>query len=198
MDRAIPLHSLVSVAPASWLEVRAETSDERWIELVPALIQKAEVRLYLDQGRPAIGAFGPVAPDMRDEIARIARQPITSLPGITRIDVVTKRPVLPTFIVEVDGTERSLAGETLRSLTAVSERHAQGWPIRDVIKLASDQPVTTLRVVGATTLSIDASDPNRHYLLKLNRKGEYVVRVWEHGGRHPLQEVRRVAKIAVP
>lgn len=196
VDKPVALATLVTTPIRGWLAVQADTTDDRSIDLVPR--GGAEIRLFLDQGRPAIGSFPTVTSDMSPEIAALARQPTASLAGIASVRVLTKRPVLPPIAVEVDGTAHTVAGETLRGLTAISERHAQGWRVVDVIKLASERPVTAFRVVGATTLTVDPLDPDRHYLLKLNRRGEYVFRVWEHGARTPLTEARRVAKIVVP
>jgi len=198
VDRAIPLRSVVSPAVASWLEVRGETSGGQWIEL-PTKGSGSEIRLYLDQGRPAIGTFVPVTADMPPEIARIASQPTASLPDIATVRVITKRPPLSSIVVEVAGVATTLAGEKLWELPGIrGEKHVQGWALADVIDLASQQPANRAEVIGATTLPIAAFEPNRLYVLKLNQRGEYVFRVWERGARTPMQEVRRVAKIVVP
>jgi hypothetical protein len=195
IEQVIPLASIVEPPVSAWLAVRADTQDDRSIDLPR---NSGEIRMYVDQGRPAIGVFPPITPDMPQEIAALARQPTMSLAGIATVHVLTRRLSLPSIVVEIDGTARSLAGETLRALPGVVDRRIQGWPILDVIKLASDRTATSLRIVGADTLTLETLDPTRIYVLKLNQRGEYVFRVWESGGRHPLREVRRVAKIVIP
>ncbi len=195
-NTAIPLASVVAAPMAAWLEVRADTADDRTIELNPKAA--GEIRLYVDQDRPAIGVFPAVTLDMSPEIAAIARQPTDSLPGIVTVAVITKRTVLPTLVVEVAGVAHTIAGEALRRLPAIRERHIQGHSLTEVTKLASDRPVVSVTIVGADTFSLDSLDPTRLYVVKLNHRGEYVFRVWDRGSRTPLREVRRVAKIVIP
>ncbi len=195
LQAPVPLASVVAMPPG-WLVVRADTNDERTIELQPNA--NTEIRLFLDQGRPAIGAFRTVSRDLPPEVAAVALQPTASLAGIASVHVLSRRPVLPSIVIVVAGVAHTLTGESLHALPSISEKHVQGWELVDVIKLASDQPVTTARIVGAETFDIASLDPARLYVLKLNQKGEYVFRVWERGARTPSSQTRRVAKIVIP
>ena len=208
IDRTIPLASVVEIPPASWLEVRADADDERWLELAkPATAYPgSEIRLYLDQGRVALGVFPAVTPDMPPEIAARARQPTASLTAVVSVQIVTQRSTrLPPLSIVVEGRDIALASDKLRALRRVSGKRAHGWALADVIALAgraspgAPDP-QAIHVVGAETVTVEPAalrDQTRFHLLKPNQRGEYVFRVWESEGRAPTREVRRVTKIVL-
>lgn len=206
IDRSLALASLLEVHPAAWLEVRGEAVDERSLELwAPATrYPGSEVRLYLDQGQPALGLFPPVTPDMAAEVAALARQPTASLTTLASVHVVTRQVTRPGLIVVGGGREITITREQLRALPALQRgaSRAEGWPLSDVIELASPTvDVRTVRIEGAgepIILAIHAlRDPAQIIVLKQNQRGEYVVRMWEPHGRSPTRELRRVTRIVV-
>lgn len=206
IDRTLALASLLELPPAAWLEVRAEAVDERGIELwAPATwYPGSEVRLYLDQGQPALGLFPPVTPDMPAEVAALARQPTASLTTLASVHVVTRRVTRPGLIVVGDGREIAITSDQLRALPALQRgaSRAEGWPLADVIDLASPKvEVQTIRIEGAgdpITLAAQAlRDPAQILVLKQNQRGDYVFRMWEPQGRSPTRELRRVTRIVV-
>lgn len=206
ISRAVPLATLVTADPASWLEVRADASDGRWIEVpTPTTTYPgSEIRVFLDQGRPALGVFRPTTPDMPADIAALARQPLSSLGPLTSITVLTRRvSTLRSLAIEVDGKQLHVTGDQLATLAkATSEgSRAQGWPLIEVIRLVNgDRELREIRVVGADELTLsgaDVRDPSRIHVLKANQRGEYVFRVWDVGGRHATREVRAVTKLVL-
>ncbi len=206
IDGAISLATLIALPPAIWLEVHGEATDDRELQLDgPARrYPGSEVRVYLEQGRPALGVFPPVTPDMPPEVAALARQPSASLTGLARVHVVTKRTALPGLIV-VDGTrELAVTSDQLVMLAGIQrgESRAQGWALVDVIGLArSTTGIQTFQIFGAgdpITLAGSAlRDATQILVLKQNQRGEYVFRVWASDGRRPSRELRRVTKIVV-
>jgi len=202
----IALSTLFEVAPAAWIEVRADATDDRGLELsAPATrYPGSELRLYLDQGQPALGVFPPVTPDMPAEVAALARQPSVSLTSLASVHVLTRRIALPGLIVVVGGHEVAVVSDQLLALPGVPRgaSRAQGWLLAGVIGLAvPDREVATIRVLGAgDPVTLDAQvlrDPGKIVVLKQNQRGEYVFRVWEVDGRYPTRELRRVTRIVV-
>jgi hypothetical protein len=206
VDGVLPLATLIATPPATWLEVHGEATDDRELQLDgPARrYPGSEVRVYLEQGRPALGVFPPVTPDMPPEVAALARQPSASLTALARVHVVTKRTVLPGLIV-VDGTrEVAVASDQLVTLagTPRGASRAQGWALADVIGLVRRTAgIQTIQILGAgdpITLAGSAlRDATQIFGLKQNQRGEYVFRVWAADGRRPSRELRRVTKIVV-
>lgn len=206
IDQTRALSSLLDLPPATWLEVRGEAVDERGIELwAPATrYPGSEVRLYLDQGKPAIGLFPPVTHDMPPEVAALARQPTASLTSVASVLVVTRRVILPGLIVVGGGQEIAITSDQLRAMPAPQRgtSRAEGWSLADVIDLAlAKAEVRTIRIEGGgepITLGVAAlRDPRQIIVLKQNQRGEYVFRMWEPEGRSPTRELRRVNRIVV-
>lgn len=202
----VALSTLVGAAPAAWLEVRADAVDDRGLEVwAPATrYPGSELRIYLDQGQPAIGLFPPVTADMPAEVAALARQPTLSLTTLSSIHVLTRVVTQPGLIVVGAGREIAIASTQLHALPALPRgaSRAEGWPLADVIDLASVQAeLRTIRVEGAgdplTFTAAELRDPPKIIVLKQNKRGEYVVRVWEVDGRSPTREVRRVTRLVV-
>lgn len=202
----VALSTLVDLPPAAWLEVRGDAVDDRGLELwAPAArYPGSELRLYLDQGQPALGLFPPVTADMPTEVAALARQPTVSLTALASVQVLTRVIVQPGLIVAGASREVAIASDQLHALPALPRgaSRAQGWPLADVIDLASVQPeLRTIRVEGAgdplTFSAAAVRDPTQIIVLKQNKRGEYVVRVWEVDGRSPTRELRRVTRIVV-
>jgi hypothetical protein len=214
------LAELVDAPPEAWLEVRADDGAGRWLE-VPTpttTYPRSELRLYLverneaagrsaprgvDDARVGLGVFPPVEADLPPDIAARARQPLATLMPLARIDVWTRPPALPPLHVELDGRVVAVPGDQLRALerTRGGAGQASGWPLVEVLRLAGRADPQTVHVIGAgTTELLDAAalrDPSRQLLLKVNQRGEYVMRVWDAGGRSPLREVRAVTRIVV-
>ena len=206
VDRTLALTSVLDLPPTAWLEVRAEAVDERGIELwAPATRSPgSEVRLYLDQGRPAIGLFPPVTPDMPSEVAALARQPTASLTSIASVHVVTRRVTLPGLVVVGGGRDIAITSDQVRGLTALQRgvSRAEGWPLAAVIDLALPKgEVRTIRIEGAgepiSLANATLRDPKQILVLKQNQRGEYVFRMWEREGRSPTRELRGVTRIVV-
>ena len=170
IERAIPLALLVSAPPAQWIDVRAEAKDGRWLE-VPTpttTYPDGELRLYLDHERVAIGVF-------------VGERPLAALSPITRVRVSTR---------VVTSTPVALA-ITVRGREHLWNGGAREAPLRNVI---GTQDVREVRVVGDTEITLATID---NAILKMNQRGEYVLRVWDNGREHPTREVRRVTKIVV-
>jgi len=193
VDQPIALAQVVGPPPASWIEVRADTADARFIELSPR--PEDEIRLYLDHGAVAIGTFPPITPDMPAEVKQRAAQPLSSLVGITTVHVATHLPTLPPLAVSIGGHEVTL-GDALRGLEQSGKRRVQGWALLDVLALAGDPDVQEVRIVGAQEITLDRAELEKA-VVKPNSRGEYVVRVWDEGAKAPTREVRGVTKIVV-
>jgi hypothetical protein len=193
VDQPIALGQVVGPPPATWVEVRADTADERFIELSPR--PEDEIRLYVDHGAVSIGVFPPVTPDMPPELKQRAAQPLSSLVGITSVHVATHLPTLPPLVISMGDHEVTL-GDALRGLATSGKRRGQGWPLGDVLVLAGSPDVQTIRVVGAQEITLDRVEIDKA-VLKPNQRGEYVVRVWDEGAKAPTREVRGVTKILV-
>ena len=206
--RPIALAALVDASPATWLEVRAEATDGRRLELPDPTTTYAgsELRLYVDPRGIALGVFSPIAPDMPPEIAAIARQPVAWLTPVASVEVVTRRPApapAPALTLVAAGREVELTDAQLHGVALVEGEgpRLQGWPLLDVIALGAPGLVPrAIRIVGDDELALEPAavrDPARRHLLKANQRGEYVLRVWDIGGRHPTRELRRVTRIVV-
>jgi hypothetical protein len=189
----VALAKVVTEAPASWLEVRADAPDGRSIELAPR--PEDEIRLYLEQGKVAIGVFPPVTADMPPEVRARANQPFSSLVGVSTVHVATHLPSLPDLTITVAGKDVALS-DALRGLQPTGKRRAQGWPLEDVLGLAGAANVQAARVVGAQEITLDRAEIEKA-LIKPNHRGEYVIRVWDEGAKAPTREVRGVTKIVV-
>jgi len=201
-----PLASLIEVPPATWVAVHGESTDDRELHLdAPATAYPgSELRIFLEQGRPAIGLFPPVTPDMPLAVAALARQPTVVLTALARVTVVTKRAVLPDLIVVDGAREITVAGDQLVTIAAAprGESRAQGWLLADVIGVArSTVGITSIQIIGGgDPIALPASaltDPTMILVLKQNQRGEYVYRAWAPDGRRPTRELRRVTKIVV-
>jgi hypothetical protein len=206
IERTIPLRALLDVAPAAWIEVRAAATDERGLELsAPATrYPGSELRLYLDQGQPALGVFPPITPDMPADVAALARQPTASLTSLASVHVQTRPTARSGLVVVAEGREVAISGEQVHALPGVPRgtSRAQGWLLAGLIELASPgREVTTIRILGAgDPMTIGAQllrDPAQIVVLKQNQRGEYVFRVWDRDGRYPTREVRRVTRIVL-
>jgi len=202
----ILLSTQFDVAPAGWIEVRADATDDRGLELsAPATrYPGSELRLYLDQGQPALGVFPPITPDMPPEVAALARQPTASLTSLASVHVLTRRVAPSGLTVVVGGHEVEVASAQLHALPGVPRgtSRAQGVLLAGVIDLAAPgREVRTIRIVGAgDTVTLDPQvlrDPRQIVVLKQNQRGEYVFRVWEVDGRYPTRELRRVTRVVV-
>jgi hypothetical protein len=206
IDRPIALASLVDAAAASWIEVRADSRDDRWLELeAPSTTYPdAEIRLYVERDRAAIGVFPPVTADMRPEVAALAKQPLAVLDNVVRVEVLTRRDFkLSPLTVEIAGREVILTGEQVRALRALSggKSRPQGWSLAELIAIAAPgHPPQRVTVIGSSEVSLDGAalhDPEAIHVLKSNQHGEYVFRVWQKGARYPTREVRRVTKLVI-
>lgn len=205
IEGATPLHTLVPTPAGSWFEVVATTRDEaRTLELPrPATTYAGnELRVYLDQGRPALGVFRQVDASTPGELSGIARQPLVFLADVTAIHVRTRPLPLPLLAVTIAGREVPLDSDRLRALPKVnaSVPRERGWRLFDVIALAS--PPTELRSIRlhthAAITPIDlATARSPDALLKQNQRGEYVFRVWDNASARPRIEVRGVTRIEI-
>jgi hypothetical protein len=195
IDEPIALSKVVAPLPASWLEVRADGTNDHFIELSPR--PEDELRLYIDHGEVSIGVFPPITADMPAEVKQRAAQPLSSLVGIKTVHVVTHLPKLPSLIVSVDDREVTL-DDALRGLTPSGKRRAQGWALSDVLVLAGAGDAQVVRVIGPRPqeITLDRSEIDKA-IIKPNQRGEYVVRVWDEGAKAPTREVRGVTKILV-
>jgi len=203
---SIPLATLVAAAPATWLEVRADATDDRGLEVVaPATSYPgSELRLYLDHGQPALGVFPPITPDMPPEVAALARQPTASLTSLASVHVLTRRVAPSGLTVVVGGREVVVPSAQLHALPGVPRgtSRAQGLLFAGVVGLAAQgREIRTIRIVGVgDTVTLDPQvlrDPRQLVVLKQNQRGEYVFRVWEVDGRYPTRELRRVTQIVL-
>lgn len=189
----IALAQIVAAPPTSWIEVRADTADERFIELSPR--PEDEIRLYVDHGAVAIGVFPPITADMPPEVKQRAALPLSSLVGITTVHVATHLPALPPLAISIGGKDVTI-DDALRGLAMSGKRRAQGWALLDVLALAGASDVQAVHVIGAQEITLDRAQIEKA-VLKANQRGEYVVRVWDEGAKAPTREVRRVMQIVV-
>lgn len=199
----VTLVSLVGVAPDAWLEVTAAAGDERTLELTrpAATYPDTEVRIYIDQARPAIGVFRSVTPTMPPDIVAIAKQPVVSLVDVSAIHVHTRPRELPPLTVVADGRAVSVSTQLrdLAKLRATTPRE-RGWRLGDVIGLVvpADRVLRSVRLhaQGAIT-EIDVQALRAPTaIFKENQRGEYVFRMWDNAKSRQL-EVRGVTKIEV-
>ncbi len=206
ISQPIALTRLVDAAPSTWLEVRAETDDGRALELPSpsTTYPDREVRLYLDEGRPALGVFPPITADMPPDVAARARQPTATLAPISRVSVTTHRvDSRPPLTIVIDGAEHALTADQLDTLLPATggPPRAQGWPLADVIGLAAgSRTFRTVRIVADEDLTLGTHAlraPQQQALLRLNHHGEYVFRVWESGRQSPTYERHHVTKIVL-
>jgi hypothetical protein len=199
----IPLASLVTPAPATWFDVTARSADGRFVEIAhPATSYPgAEIRLYDQGGKPAIGVFRPVPTGVPPDVARIAREPAVSLDGVVTIDVLTHAPAVTVasgLVVEAPGRPaKTLDPDDLEDLKEATgpTGHAHGWAIADVLARAGVAGAAHVRVVGDHEETIDLAA--HIVLLKQNHRGQYVVQVWDAGHAEASAEVRGVSKIVV-
>jgi hypothetical protein len=199
----VALATLVPPAPGAWFDVTAKTADGRFLELAhPATTYPgAEVRLYLDHGKPAIGVFRPVAPNLPPDVDRIAREPAIALDGILEIDVLTHAPPVAAvegLVVEAPGRpQQTLQPDDLSDLPDASgpTARAHGWALSAVLERAGVAGVSHVDVIGDHDEPIDL---DKHtVLIKQNHRGQYVVQVWDTGHEEASEEVRGVQKIVV-
>lgn len=197
-----PLAALVGPQPSAWLEVAAATADERDLELTrPATkYPDAEIRLYVDQGRAALGVFRQITADMPVDIQRIARQPIVALVGVTEVTVRTRAETFPPLSLRIDGRDQ-LISDSLATLRRHPSRkpRERGWELGMLVGLAvpAEQIVTSVRLhtKAGTSSPVDpALLRNPNAVLKRNRHGEYVFRMWD---TKPTLEVRGVTSIEI-
>jgi hypothetical protein len=193
VDQPIALSKVVTPAPASWLEVRADGANDHFIELSPR--PEDEIRLYIDHDEVAIGVFPPLTADMPADVKQRAALPLSSLVGLTSVHGMTHLPKLPSLVIGLGEREVTL-DDALHGLTPSGKRRAQGWALSDVLVLAGAGDVQALRIVGAQEITLDRSEIDKA-IIKPNQRGEYVVRVWDEGAKAPTREVRGVTKILV-
>jgi len=199
---ARPLAAVVGPQPAAWLEVRASTADGRDLELTrPATkYPDAEVRLYMDQGRPALGVFRHITADMPADIQRIARQPIVALAGVAEVTVRTQLETFAPLTIRLEGRDQVIT-ESLRTLRLHPSRkpRERGWELGAILALAvpPDRAITAVRLhtKDGTAMPLDvALVRNPSAVLKRNRHGEYVFRMWD---TKPTLELRGVTLIEI-
>ncbi len=188
-----PLATLIpSLPPITWIVVTAKAGPSRFLELAaPALSYPgAEVRLYLERNKLALGVFRPVDPDLPPAVARIAAQPAASLAGIDSIEIMTVQTSFD-LIFEIGGREHRWSREQGTGLA--SGKH--GWEFADVLAtVAPDLRWNRLRLVGLTTVVVEANPP-RQATLKLTHQGTYVFRMWEEG--RAVVDVRALTRVIV-
>ena len=170
IDHAMPLSSQVSAPPARWTFLRADARDGRWLEIpTPSTTYPdGELRLTADAGGVTLGVFA-------------GERPLAGLGGITRIAISTREAAAPSL-----------------ELTIVEAGRARLWkgtsrevPLDDAIET---QTIHRIRIVGDTEITLDAI---ANATIKINQRGEHVLRVWDNGREKPTREVRRVTKILV-
>lgn len=177
--------------PPTWLVVSSKAPDGRYVELESPAISypRAEVRIYLERGKPALGVFNPVEPNLPAAVARIAAQPLASLHPISRLEILTKIPDLLDLDIEVDGRPLVIAAPALEAL------HTQRGVAVATLFDAPHRQIRIIAPTGEQTFPWSALQ-DRDVRLKQNRQGEYVFRVWDNQ-RDKAFEVRDVTKIVV-
>jgi hypothetical protein len=198
------LATLVPATPA-WFLVEAQATDGRFLELqTPATTYPgAEVRLYVRDGRLAIGVYRPPVTEVPPAVAELAAQPVVELTNVVEINVWTKPPPKPpseVLTIEVPGRPpRELDREELAKLTEVHERRARGWLLRDLITYASPgaRPAS-VRVIGSGGEEVvSAEQLAKTALIKRNQKGELVFQLWEPAKERATVQVRGVTRLVV-
>lgn len=197
-----PLAAVVGPQPAAWLVVTASSADGRDLELTrPATTYPdAEVRLYVDEGRAAVGVFRRITADMPADIQRIARQPIIALIDVTEVTVRTRLETFAPLVIRVDGRDQMIS-DALRTLPRRPSKRPRerGWELAAIVALAVP-PERTIAVVrlhakDGTVMPLDAALVRApEAVLKRNRHGEYVFRMWD---TKPAVEVRGVTLIEI-
>ncbi len=182
VSRPIPLSSLISAPPSTWHDVRADSTDGRWLEIPQptTTYPDGELRVYLERERVTIGVF-------------VGAREIASLGPLARVHVSTHAPpavVAPTLTISDHGREVLLKSQELHHLP---EQERRGWELADVIALAT-KGATRVRIIGDSEQTFDSL---ANITLKLNQRGEYLVRVWDNDGNTPTREVRNVTKIVL-
>ena len=207
--RTVPISATVSLAtlvpppPAAWFDVTARASDGRYVEIAhpQTTYPGAEIRLYAEHGKPAIGVFRPVPTGVPADVERIAREPAVALDGIVAVDVLTHAPARPAvtgLVIEAPGRPaQTLEPDDLDDLQEGSgpTGKAHGWTVADVLARAGVPGAAHVRIVGDHEDVIDLSAHT--VLIKQNHRGQYVVQVWDAGHAEPTAEVRGVEKIVV-
>jgi hypothetical protein len=196
----VALDTLVGTPPDTWVEVIGATSDDRMIELAhpSTAYPGATVRLYLEQGQPALGVFRPIAPDLPSDLAAIAKQPLQSLIGVTEVSVRTHVVALPPLSVVVDGVATDVSPQ-LRGLSkSGATPRERGWSLGDVIGLAipAGREVQSVRLVASGTTTPLPREALKG-LFKLTRHNQYVFRMWDKPKDPPSHEVRGVTSIEI-
>lgn len=167
IDRAMPLSSLVSAPPAQWIFIRADAREGRWLEIPTPATTYPDGELRLSIDR------GRVTLGVFDGDHALA-----GLSSVTKIRVLTHEAPT-TLTIVIGGRERLWKSD------------ARETPLRDVID--TDQ-VRSVRIIGETEIALTSIT---NAVLKTNKRGEHVVRVWDNGREHPTHEVRGVTKIVV-
>lgn len=180
IDHAMPLSSQVSAPVAQWTFVRADARDGRWLEIPTpaATYPDGELRLSADGDLVTLGVFA-------------GDRPLAGLGGITRIAISTRTESAPSLELSI------VEGGAARAWKGTSRE----VPLADAIET---QAVHAVRIIGDTEITLDSI---ANATIKMNQRGEHVVRVWDVpsggtpptpiGREKPTREVRRVTKILV-
>lgn len=177
---------------AAWRDVHAIAPDGRFLDLhAPARTYPgAELRIYVERGKPVIGVFRPRSADLPAALARIADQPIGVLPDVQRIEITIRPPPAPRSLVLIAGG----AEHPVPAHAELSKR--RGAPLA---ALLAGLPGARVRVIGdATELAydravIDATPGD--FTLKQTRHDDYVFRRWQ--GASATEELRGIRRIVV-
>lgn len=201
-----------------WKRLEADGSGGRFLDLFePAKsYPDAEVRVYADRGKAAIGLFRPVKEGLPDAIAKIARQPAVSLVDVHEVRVrVTdwedrsedevELSELADLSVVVGGKTHAVPAETLAEIDLADgpTQQARGWPLAEALMpVVPAGKIASVRIEGWKGMfevvpAEDFAKKDVWLLIKANKKGEYVYRRWEKEQSQPVDEVRGIRTIEV-
>ena len=212
-EEPIPLASRLpkeAADPETWRRIEAHASGGRFLDVrrPTETYANGEVRLYLQQKQPAIGVFRPVREGLPEHIAKIARQPAVSLSDVSKVVVHTRDPVpVPVAELSLEATGLppwTIVPEDLEDLPVVAgDRSAgRGRAVRDVVRARTqglvDRVVIEARDGRAHTLDAeDLADEGKKALLRVNRKNQWVFKLYEGGADSASAEVRDVVRLRI-
>jgi hypothetical protein len=204
--------------PKVWRELRADSADGKRTLAVSDFSKKYrehDVRVFVDdEGRPAVGIFRRVRPDMAAHVKAKLKEPHVVLVDAATIDIrteVTKReaPKKQRLSMVVAGAEQELAAAKLEALDMAmppgkhqrGRRRNRGWRLRDVVGLAADlSKVARVELVDGDgdELVVDGDElrgKGSVVLLRYNNRGELGATSWTADGES--RRLRGVVKLVV-
>jgi hypothetical protein len=219
-----PQQRLLDVLPpegrdaSKWRELHAKTDDGRSLTLRRYADDYADydALLYRDaSGNPALGIFRRITPDMPARARRDAEKPHLALANPTHIEIrtdeVAEAPKPENLTVVLDGSEQTFDLARLAALPRKEPPSGKGSrgkggmvgvELRDVVDLI--QGVDGVAHVKLVARDEDLllvrgealRDPEARALLRMNRRGQLGLSLWEKPGSEP-RRLRDIVKLII-